>query len=111
MQYKCVENGMRIFNYLISIKSKQRLTDLKLSLYPSLTPFPVIGLRSIVLGHNLDEFPRQRRVLSLAYPQICRGFVRVLLRLNVLFYHCTEKNKIHCFTHFIILHLFFSCTI
>lgn len=63
------------------------LTDLELSLYSPLTPLPVIGLCPIVLRHHLDEFPGQRRMLGLAYPQVRRRFVRVLLLLDVLLYH------------------------
>lgn len=69
-------------------KQWSSLTDFQLSLYPSLTPFSVIGLRSIVLRHHFDELPRKRRMLCLAYPQIRRRFVRVLFLLDILFYHC-----------------------
>lgn len=69
------------------------LTDLELSLYSPLTPFPVVGLRSIVLRHYFHELPGQRWVLSLAYPEICRRFVRVFLLLDVLLYHYTQRGE------------------
>lgn len=69
------------------IRIQERLTDFQLPLYPSLTPLSVIGLRPIVFRHHLDELPGKRRVLRLAYPQIRRRFVRVLLLLDILLYH------------------------
>lgn len=44
--------------------------DLQLPLYPTFAPISIVGLRTVVLGHNFNELTRQRRVLCLSYPQI-----------------------------------------
>lgn len=61
-------------------------SDLKLPEYPVFAPVPIVGLRAVVLGHNLDELAREGRVLCLSYPEIRRRFVRVLLLFDILLY-------------------------
>lgn len=66
-------------------RRRRRLTNFQLSLYSSFASFSVVSLSPVVLGHHLDEFARQRRVLCLPYPQIGVGLIRLLFLLNVLF--------------------------
>jgi len=64
-----------------------------LTLDASLAALAVIGLRPIVFGHDFDKLARQRRVLRLAYPQVRRRFVRLLLMFNVLLNHYNPMNQ------------------
>ena len=58
--------------------------DLELALDPVLAALPVVGLRAVVLRHDLDELARERRVLGLADAEVGRGLVDGLLGLDVL---------------------------
>lgn len=79
--------------YLIETNRVNGLTNFKLSLDATLAPFTVVRLRPVVLGHDFDKLARQRRVLSLAYPQIRRWFVRLLFVFDVLLDHCPINRK------------------
>ena len=64
-----------------------------MTLDASLAALAVVGLRPIVLGHDFDKLARQRRVLRLAYPQVRRRFVRLLLMFNILLNHYDTMNE------------------
>lgn len=83
------DSGVALLQHLLElVVGGGAARDLQLPLYPALAAVPVVGLRAVVLRHHLHELARQRRVLSLSYPQIRRRFIRVLLLLDVLLYVC-----------------------
>lgn len=72
------------------------LTDLQLSLYPSLAALTVVSLCAIVLSHHLHKFAAESGMLCLLYPEVCAGLAHMLLRFDVLFNDCKVRKWVRC---------------
>ena len=68
-------------------------TDFELSLNTSFAALTIVRLGAIVLRHDFDEFPGERRVLRFAYSQIGRRFIRLLLMFDVLLYDYKQQQQ------------------
>ena len=72
------------------------LTNLQLSLYPSLAAFTVVSLCAIVFRHHLHKLAAESGMLSLLYSEICTGLAHVFFRLDVLFNDCKNEWEGKC---------------
>src|SRR5690606_20727469 len=82
----CGGNGTD--SLVVQTLEKGSHTDFELPLYPCFTPFPVVGLRFVVVGHHFDELLRQHRVLRFADAKVGAHHRRLFQLFDVLFHHC-----------------------